>query len=101
MKATGSGENPYRPSANVAFAGDVTGTVNGIPRQMSTWENISGSGKPEDNATYGQLSARLYKEFLTKPLWNNYISTVLIDKANIGSCLPNTITGNKTVDRRV
>ena len=29
VKATGSGENPYRPSANVAFLGDVTGTIDG------------------------------------------------------------------------
>ena len=29
VKATGSGENPYRPSASVAFAGDVTGTIDG------------------------------------------------------------------------
>jgi hypothetical protein len=29
VKATGSGENPYRPSSSVAFGGDVTGTVSG------------------------------------------------------------------------
>lgn len=29
VKATGAGENPYRPSASVAFAGDITGTVSG------------------------------------------------------------------------
>lgn len=29
VKATGSGENPYRPSASVAFAGNVSGTVDG------------------------------------------------------------------------
>lgn len=29
VKATGSGENPYRPSASVAFAGNVSGTVGG------------------------------------------------------------------------
>jgi len=29
VKATGSGENPYRPSSTVAFAGDVTGTISG------------------------------------------------------------------------
>ena len=30
VKATGSGENPYQPSASVAFGGDVSGTVNGV-----------------------------------------------------------------------
>lgn len=29
VKATGSGENPYRPSSTVAFTGDVTGTISG------------------------------------------------------------------------
>ena len=29
VKATGSGENPYRPRTSVAFTGDVTGTVGG------------------------------------------------------------------------
>jgi hypothetical protein len=29
-----AGENPYRPSANVAFAGDVTGTINGAPADI-------------------------------------------------------------------
>ena len=29
VKATATGENPYRPSSNVAFTGDVTGTVAG------------------------------------------------------------------------
>jgi len=31
VKSTATGENPYQPSANVAFAGNVTGTINGIP----------------------------------------------------------------------
>jgi len=30
IQSTGSGENPYRPTANVAFAGDITGTVNSV-----------------------------------------------------------------------
>jgi hypothetical protein len=29
VKATGSGENPYRPSTSVEFSGDVTGTIDG------------------------------------------------------------------------
>lgn len=31
VKSTFSGEDPYRPSANVAFSGDVTGTIGGVP----------------------------------------------------------------------
>jgi hypothetical protein len=30
-KASGSGENPYQPSAAVAFAGNITGTISGTP----------------------------------------------------------------------
>jgi hypothetical protein len=30
VKSTLAGENPYRPSATVAFAGDITGTVNSM-----------------------------------------------------------------------
>jgi phage minor structural protein len=30
VKSTASGENPYRPSSNIAFSGDITGTINGI-----------------------------------------------------------------------
>lgn len=29
VKATGTGENPYRPSSSVAFSGNITGTING------------------------------------------------------------------------
>ena len=98
VKATGSGENPYRPSANVAFAGDVTGTVNGIPAtNVNVWENISGSGKPEDNATYGAIIGSTLQGVFNQTTWNNYISTVLIDKANIGSLFADVITGNKLI----
>lgn len=31
VQSAASGENPYRPSASVAFAGDITGTVDGLP----------------------------------------------------------------------
>ncbi|MCL6559789.1 MAG: hypothetical protein K6U74_13535, partial [Firmicutes bacterium] len=31
VKPLASGEDPYRPAANVAFAGDVSGTVAGVP----------------------------------------------------------------------
>lgn len=52
VKATGSGENPYRPSASVAFGGNVTGTVAGIAAaNVNVWAQISGTGKPADNAT--------------------------------------------------
>ena len=38
VQAAGPGENPYRPAANAAFAGDVTGTVGGVAASnASTW----------------------------------------------------------------
>lgn len=61
-KPTAFGENPYQPSAQVAFGGNVTGTVNGIAAtNVNVWNAISGTGKPADNATrntvYRQSSA--------------------------------------------
>ena len=51
VKATGSGENPYRPETSVAFAGNVTGTINNIAAaNVNVWSSISGTGKPADNA---------------------------------------------------
>jgi len=51
VKATYTDENPYRPSASVAFVGNVTGTVNNIPaNQVNVWSSISGTGKPVDGA---------------------------------------------------
>lgn len=41
VKSTVSGENPYRPASNVAFDGDVIGTINGLPV-----EDITGTVKP-------------------------------------------------------
>jgi len=38
-----AGENPYQPASSVAFGGDVTGTVNGIPAaNVNVWSAISG-----------------------------------------------------------
>ena len=31
VQPTHASEDPYRPMANIAFAGDVTGTINGVP----------------------------------------------------------------------
>lgn len=31
VQSSASGENPYQPSSSVAFAGDITGTVDGLP----------------------------------------------------------------------
>jgi len=53
VKPSRSDENPYRPASNVAFAGDVTGTVNGIPAaNVNVWSAISGI-----NVTTGQIAA--------------------------------------------
>lgn len=47
--------NGYQPSSSVAFAGNVTGTINGTinASQVNVWANISGTGRPADNATVG------------------------------------------------
>lgn len=53
VKSTYIDENPYRPSASVAFVGNVTGTVNNIPvSQINIWEHIASTGgnKPENGA---------------------------------------------------
>lgn len=43
VKSTRTEENPYRPSASVAWPGDVTGTVGGIPvANVNVWSAISG-----------------------------------------------------------
>jgi hypothetical protein len=45
-------ENPYQPSTSVAFTGNITGTINGIPvANVNVWSAITGTGKPVDNAT--------------------------------------------------
>jgi hypothetical protein len=52
VKPTLAAENPYQPSTNVAFSGNITGTVNGIPAaNVNVWSSISGTGKPADNAS--------------------------------------------------
>lgn len=52
VKPSLAAENPYQPSASVAFSGNVTGTVNGIAAtNVNVWASISGSGRPADNAT--------------------------------------------------
>lgn len=68
VKATGGGENPYRPSASVAFAGDVTGTVSGA----SAATVASGAGK----ANNGLDSS----------------GNVLTDKVSTGAIVDNGVT---------
>lgn len=58
VRTTFSNEvNGYRPSSAVAFAGNITGTINGTvnANQVNVWENISASGnnKPANGATVG------------------------------------------------
>ena len=49
-------ENPYRPESNTAFSGNVSGTVNNIPAtNINVWSQISGTGKPVDNATRNSI----------------------------------------------
>lgn len=46
IKSTYSGENPYRPSSSIAFAGDVTGTINGVA--ASTLQTQAGNSVQRD-----------------------------------------------------
>jgi hypothetical protein len=43
VKPSFAGENPYQPSANVAFAGNVTGTINGTlaAADVNKWDALS------------------------------------------------------------
>lgn len=60
VKSTAAGENPFRPSATVAFVGNVTGTINSIPAaNVNVWTAISGTGKPADGATVGAPAGTL------------------------------------------
>ncbi|WP_036304148.1 beta strand repeat-containing protein [Methylomicrobium agile] len=60
VKPSLAAENPYLPSANIAFDGNVTGTINGIPAaNVNVWSSISGAGKPADGATVGAPSGTL------------------------------------------
>lgn len=44
VQPTASGENPYQPSENVAFGGNITGTINGIPAsEFTPYKILSGS----------------------------------------------------------
>lgn len=54
VKSALAAENPYQPSTSVAFVGNVTGTINNIPAtSVNVWSAVSGTGKPQDNATVG------------------------------------------------
>lgn len=54
-------ENPYRPASSVAFAGDVTGTVAGIPASnVNVWTAITGV-----NVTTDQLADDAATELIT------------------------------------
>lgn len=51
VKSTVTEENPYRPATEVAFSGNITGTVNKIAAaDINVWSKVSGAGKPLDNA---------------------------------------------------
>lgn len=51
VQSSYAGENPYRPTVSIAFAGNVTGTINGTPAgRMNDWQFISGTGRPADYA---------------------------------------------------
>ena len=91
VKATGTGENPYQPSTSVAFAGNVTGTVNNIAAtNVNVWTAITGAGKPADNATNGAtIGTNLTGTFTEAEFINrfntNIISGTYLKDATIGT----------------
>lgn len=50
IQSTGSGENPYLPSANVQFAGDITGTINGLSASVVSESAIDFFANNDRNA---------------------------------------------------
>jgi len=55
VKPSLTAEDPYQPASSVAFAGDVTGTVAGIPAaNVNVWSAVTGAGKPASYATVGK-----------------------------------------------
>ncbi|NBB41369.1 DUF7359 domain-containing protein [Sphingobium yanoikuyae] len=54
VRSTATGENPYRPSANVAFAGNVTGTIAGVA--AATVVAQAAVAKPIDTTAPNQVT---------------------------------------------
>ena len=78
VKPSLAAENPYRPSASVAFAGDVTGTVNGIAAaNVNVWNAVTGTGKPADNATVGADFASNLANIPYATIYNNNGAAVM------------------------
>jgi hypothetical protein len=93
VKPSMAAENPYRPSANVAFAGNVTGTVNGVAASsVNVWSSISGTGKPEDNATRGATLGWDVAGQITASNINGLISSGAIGSTYISDLAASKIT---------
>lgn len=57
VKSTVSGENPYRPSASVAFAGNITGTISGINASViAGWAHSADTSKIDGGDIYAGSS---------------------------------------------
>lgn len=61
VKSTASGENPYRPSSTVAFAGNITGTIatsggNIAAANVNNWDYVFGVNKPASGATANPIT---------------------------------------------
>lgn len=52
IKPTATGENPYQPSSSVAFAGNITGTVNGVAAATVTTNAANGNTAYSGTANY-------------------------------------------------
>lgn len=65
-----AGENPYRPSSSVAFAGDVSGTVNGLAATDVSSTINSGGGVANNQVATGALQAN--SATLNGSFWIDY-----------------------------
>lgn len=78
VQPAAAGEAPYRPSSNAAFAGDVTGSVNGIAAgNVNAWAHISGI-----SVTTGQIAANAATDTFQATDAGPY-TTIASDKAPV------------------
>lgn len=102
VKPTVSGTNPYRPSANVAFSGNLTGTINGTEAATVVSGAALGAQDPATriNAGTTKIDPGLITVFGSTTLasWRDPGDLTKIDGGNISA---NSISSNKlTVGNR-
>ena len=97
--AAGVNENPYQPSTSVTFAGDITGTIQGTnigalatANSVDFITQVSGTGKPEVNATAGATFGTNISGQITPANASTYIANAAIQNAQIGVAAVDTLS---------